>query len=89
MGVFVAAEVLGLQAEPLMSDPSERFKDLDFLISRIGMPAVILLGLVWFMRYEWTTFKRDVIWKLERSIRNERAIMQKLGIPIILDGEQH
>lgn len=71
-----------------MPEPSEKFKDFDFLISRIGMPAVILFGLIFFMRYEWTTFKRDVQWKLERSIRNERAIMQKLGIPVILDGEK-
>jgi hypothetical protein len=71
-----------------MTDPSEKYKDLDFLITRIGMPAVILGLVMWFHWHEFRTFARDMAWKLERSIRNERAIMQKLGIPIILDGEK-
>lgn len=70
-----------------MSDPSEKFKDLDFLISRIGMPAVMCAGLLWFMAHEFSAFRRSVEWSLQRSIRNERAIMQKLGIPIVLDGD--
>lgn len=44
--------------------------------------------LVWFMMHEFGAFRRDVAWKLERVIRNERAIMQKLGIAVVLEGEQ-
>lgn len=71
-----------------MPEEQNRYKDLDFLISRIGMPAVMCGMVMWFLWHEFGTFKRDVTWKLERSIRNERSIMQKLGIPVILDGEQ-
>lgn len=71
-----------------MSEPSEKFKDLDFLISRIGMPAFILGVVLWFHWHEFGAFRRDVGWKLERSIRNERAIMQALKIPIVLDGNK-
>ncbi len=74
--------------ERKVTEPGEKYKDLDFLISRIGMPAVMCAGLIWFMMHEFGAFKRDVIWKLERSIRNERAIMQKLNIPIVLDGDK-
>ncbi len=52
------------------------------------MPAVVCGGLIWVMVHEMGPFKRDVLWKLERVIRNERAIMQKLNIPIVLDGER-
>lgn len=68
--------------------PSDKLKDLDYLISRIGMPAVMCGLVMWFLYHEFGTFRRDVTWKLERSIRNERSIMQKLGIPVILDGNQ-
>lgn len=70
-----------------MADPSDKYKDLDFLISRIGMPAVMCGLLIWFMSAEFSVFRKDVAWKLERCIRNERAIMQKLGIPVILDSD--
>lgn len=72
----------------MVKEPSERFRDLDYLISRIGMPAVMCGLLLWFMHHDYAVFKRDIQWKMERSIRNERAIMQKLAIPIILDGDQ-
>lgn len=71
-----------------MTEPSEKFKDIDFLISRIGMPAVMCALTLWFLWHEFGVFKRDIAWKLERSIRNERSIMQKLGIPVILDGDK-
>lgn len=74
--------------EKKMAEPSEKYKDIDFLISRIGMPAVVLAVVFWFHWHEFSTFKRDAMWKLERSIRNERSIMQKMGIPIILDGDK-
>lgn len=67
---------------------SEKLKDLDFLVSRIGIPAVICGVLIYLLWHELGSFRRDVTWKLERSIRNERSIMQKLGIPIILDGDR-
>lgn len=68
--------------------PSQKLKDLDFVISRVGMPAVMCGLVMWFLFHEFGTFRRDVQWKLERVIRNERAIMQKLGIPVILDGDK-
>lgn len=70
-----------------MSEPSEKFKDLDYLITRIGMPAVMCGALMWFMWNKFEKFEDKIIWKLERIIRNERSIMQKLGIPVILDGD--
>lgn len=71
-----------------MTEPSEKFKDLDFLISRIGMPAVMCGFMCWLLWHEIGAFKKDIAWKLERSIRNERSIMQKLEIPVILDGDR-
>ena len=70
-----------------MAEPAEKFKDLDFLIGRIGMPVVMCGLLVWFLYSEWSTFKRDNAWKQEKILRNTRAVMQKLNIPVILDGE--
>lgn len=70
-----------------MAEPSEKYKDLDFLIGRVGMPVVMCIGMVWFMTHEFSAYRRDVLWRLERIIRNERSIMQKLGIPVILDGD--
>ena len=72
-----------------MVEPSEKYKDLDFLIGRVGMPVVMCAGLLWFMAHEFSAFKREMVWDLQRSIRNERAIMQKLGIPVVLDSEKH
>lgn len=70
-----------------MSEPSEKLKDLDFLITRIGMPAVMCGAIMWFMWNKFEKFEDKITWKLERVIRNERSIMQKLEIPIILDGD--
>jgi len=70
-----------------MAEPSEKFKDIAYLLDRFGV-AVLMCGFLAFMLWrEVRDFKRDVTWKLERVIRNERAVMQKLGIPVILDGE--
>jgi hypothetical protein len=71
-----------------MTEPAEKFKDLDFLVTRIGMPAFILGVGMWFHFHEFAVFRREINWKLERSIRNERSIMQKLGIAVILDGDR-
>lgn len=71
-----------------MTEPSEKYRDLDFLIGRVGMPVVMCGFVAWFLYHEFGAFRKDVQWKLERSIRNERSIMQKLNIPIILDGDK-
>lgn len=71
-----------------MAEPSERYKDLEFLISRIGMPAVMCAFVCYMLWKVVGDFRADMAWKLERSIRNERAIMQQLKIPVILDGER-
>lgn len=70
-----------------MAEPSEKYKDFDFLVSRIGMPAVILGVMFWFHFHEFSVFRREINWKTERMIRNERAIMQKMGIPMIMDSD--
>ena len=69
-----------------MADSSEKFKDLDYLISRVGMPAVMLGVICYFFFVKFETYEREFHRHVEVSIRNERAIMQKLGIPVILDG---
>jgi hypothetical protein len=61
---------------------------LDFVLIRIGFPAVILGLVLWFHFNDWKDYKKEVSWKLERINRNARAIMQKLDIPIILDGDR-
>jgi hypothetical protein len=71
-----------------MTEPSDKLKDVDFLVTRIGLPAVILAAVLWFHFHSFENFRKDLTWKLERSIRNERAIMQKLGIAVILDGDR-
>lgn len=68
--------------------PSAKLRDLDFLVSRVGVPVVICGALIFILWFVLLDFKKDVSWKLERSIRNERAIMQKLGIAVILDGDR-
>jgi len=72
-----------------VEEPPNKLKDLDFIISRIGMPAVILGVVLWFHFYEFNVFKREMAWDHQRQIRNERAIMQKLGIAISLDSDKH
>ncbi len=69
-------------------ETSQKLRDLDFLIGRVGIPVVLCAALVYLLWHELGNFRKDVSWKLERSIRNERSIMQKLNIPIILDGER-
>jgi len=61
---------------------------LDFLLTRIGLPAVVLAALLWFHFHSFESFRKEVEWKQERIIRNTRAIMQKLGIPVIFDGDR-
>lgn len=73
--------------EPKSVEPTQKFKDLDYLISRIGMPAVMCGLLMWFMWAKFEKFEDKITWKLERIVRNQRAIMQKLEIPVILDGD--
>ena len=70
-----------------MAEPSEKFKDLDFLVGRIGMPVVVLGFLGYFMWVKFEKFEERVEWKLERITRNTRAIMQKQGIPVTFDSE--
>lgn len=70
-----------------MSEPSERYKDLDWLVTRIGMPAVILGVGMWFHFHEFSIFRREVKWCFTRVIRNQRTIMQEMKIPLILDGD--
>lgn len=71
-----------------MSEPSEKYKDLDFLVTRIGLPAVVLGAVLWFHFHEFSVFRRETNWKMERVIRNTRAIMQKMGIAIIFDEDR-
>ena len=71
-----------------MTEPSQKLVDLDFIVSRIGMPAVILGAMMWFHFHEFNAFRREMKWDMERSIRNSRAIMQKEGIPIIFEGDK-
>lgn len=69
-------------------EPSQKLRDLDYIVSRIGMPAVMCGIIMWFMWSKFEKFEDKVIWKLERIVRNERSLMQKLGIPVILDGDE-
>lgn len=71
----------------MAEEPSQKFKDLDFLITRIGMPAVMCGLIMWFMWNKFEKFEDKITWKLERCIRNQRAMMQKMGIPMIMDGD--
>lgn len=67
----------------------EWFKLVIYVLEKFGVLAVLCGVMLWFMGTEFKTFRQDVLWSLQRSIRNERAIMQKLGIPIILDGDKN
>ncbi len=71
-----------------MSEPDEKYKTLVYLIERVGVLAVLCGVLLWFMGTEFRSFRQDTLWALSRCIRNERAIMQKLEIPVVLDGER-
>ncbi len=71
----------------MKNEPSEKFKDIDFLITRIGLPAVMLVVVLYFMWAKFEKFEDKVNWKLERINRNLRSVMQKLEIPVILDGD--
>ena len=53
-----------------MSEPSQKLVDLDFIVSRIGMPAVILGIILWFHFHEFQDFVKATNWNLQRSIRN-------------------
>ncbi len=70
-----------------MAEPSQWAVDVEFMVTRIGITAAMLAAVLWFHSHDFRDFKKDTSWKLERSIRNERAIMQKLAIPIVLDGD--
>lgn len=70
--------------------PFEKYKDLvEFLIIRLGFPAVICGVLMYILWHDLAEFRKEISWKLERSIRNERSIMMKLGIPMIMDSDEH
>lgn len=67
---------------------SQKVREADFLVARLGLPVVMCLFLCYLLFYKLGKIEDKLAWKLDRTIRNERAIMQKLGIPVILDGEQ-
>ncbi len=67
-----------------MAEPSEKLKDVTFLLDRYGVTLATAVFLGWVMVHEL----RDMKWQLDRVIRNERAIMQKLEIPLVLDGSE-
>jgi len=64
-----------------MSEPSEKYKDVDFLITRIGLPAVMCGFLGYLLWHDIGAVKKLIT----TCIWNERAIMQKLGIPLDID----
>ncbi len=71
-----------------MAEPSEKFKDIDYLITRIGMPAVMCGLLMWFLWAKFEKFEDRVMVKLERIQRNTRSLMQKMNIPIVFDEDK-
>ncbi len=65
-------------------EPSTHLKDVVFVLDRYGVTLATAVFLGWLLLHQL----RDMKWQLDRSIRNERAIMQKLEIPIVLDSDR-
>lgn len=73
----------------MIEDLAGKYKGMESFVIKVGLPGVICGALLWILWHDLAAFRKDIAWKLERSIRNERSIMQKLEIPIILDGDAH
>lgn len=67
-------------SEPAGDVLTARINQAQYAVEKLGFPFLvcIFLGFVIWRKFE------QVGYKLERIIRNERAIMQKLGIPVIV-----
>lgn len=66
----------------------EKYKIIGDLIVRVGVVSVVLGAVLWFHFHEFSVFRRAMNWNMQRSIRNERAMMQKMGIALVLDGNK-
>lgn len=74
-----------------MTEPSEgisqRTKEIVYIVKELGIITTVLGAIIWFHFHEFNVFKHDIEWKMERVIRNTRALMQNAGIPIIFDSD--
>jgi hypothetical protein len=67
---------------------SEKYRAIIHFIEKVGVLAFLCGVLLWFMGTQFREFRSNMEWALSRSIRNERAIMQKLNIPVQLEGDR-
>ncbi len=66
-----------------MSEPSQRVIDAEYLVTRVGATVLICGALLYILWHDLGGLRKD----MALSIRNERALMQKLGIPLRMDPE--
>ena len=70
-----------------MGEPSQKAVDAEFLIGRVGVTAVLCAVLIYVLFFKLDKMSDGLHLKLDRTVRNTRAIMQKQGIPVVFDSD--
>lgn len=76
----------------------EKYEGVVFIVERFGITVAMCVFLAWLVLFKVEKMQDVVLasiavsqdkidTKVSRTIRNERAIMQKLGIPVIVDAD--
>lgn len=70
-----------------MAEPSQKAVDAEFIITRVGITSVLCAVLIYVLFFKLDKMNDGLNLKIDRTVRNTRAIQQKLGIPVILDSD--